>query len=184
VKPVVLFDLDGVLADFTGSAVRLHGLRDANLQSWDWWIRCGLSDEEFWQPIRNPDFWANLEPLADGMDMFDRVATVTDRHRVGILTSAQIPGATDGKRAWVKRHLPGFEDNLLTGTAKHLLAAPNKVLVDDSDKNVVAFVGQGGKAVLVPRPWNAYRRRVRPDGSFCVMTAMTQLRDLLGRIGA
>jgi hypothetical protein len=40
------------------------------------------------------------------------------------------------------------------GSPKFLCAKPDNILIDDSDKNCNSFIKAGGKAILVPQPWN------------------------------
>lgn len=68
----------------------------------------------------------------------------------------------------MKRHLPGYAKRLFIGSAKHLVAGPGKVLVDDHDTNVDAFAGAGGLTVQPPRPWNRFNGSCLPGGSFDV----------------
>jgi len=57
---------------------------------------------------------------------------------------------------WVKEHLSRYYKQLIiTMAPKHLLAKPDTLLIDDKDENVEGFWDAGGKAILVPRPWNS-----------------------------
>jgi hypothetical protein len=40
------------------------------------------------------------------------------------------------------------------GSAKHLMAKPDVLLIDDLQKNVDKFIDAGGQAVCVPSNWN------------------------------
>lgn len=182
-KPVVLFDLDGLVADFRGGALAKHKSKVVpDPTSWSFWDDMGITEDEFWWPLRGSRFWSGLKPLDDGMALFKKVAKVLPKRQIGFLTSAIAVGAADGKREWIDKHLPGYGPNMLTGTVKHLAAAPGKILIDDSHDNTDAWEEFGGHALLVPRPWNRRAKECK-DGQFCVMTAMTELRDLLGSIG-
>lgn len=168
-QTVVLFDMDGVLADFVGGALSVHkAVIPRHQVPWDFMSHIGFSgggDPAFWRPLENADFWANLRPCADGMEAFGQIERRVGRDRIGILSSGLCPGSCDGKRAWLTKHLPHYARRAIFGTAKELLAAPCKLLIDDHDPNVDAWRGCGGKAVLVPRPWNIGRTMTR-DGEF------------------
>lgn len=166
-RRVVFFDMDGVLADFVGGALAAHGksLPPAEV-GWDFWAQVGLTAEAFWAPLADPAFWAGLEPLADGLALLDATLSAVGPARVGLLSSGLCPGSCDGKRAWLRRHLPGLERRAVFCTEKALCAAPCKLLVDDHGANVDGFVGAGGRAVLVPRPWNDRRGECDPLGRF------------------
>lgn len=157
---IVYFDLDGVLADFVGGAFRRHGREKPQGEiQWDFMTTMGFSgggDMEFWKPLEDSVFWAGLEPLGDGMDLFARVEKMVGKERIAILSSGLCPGSCDGKRDWLKKHLPGYEKAAIFGTLKGLCASPRHVLVDDFDRNVDEF-SLHGRAVMVPRSWN--RRR-------------------------
>jgi hypothetical protein len=188
-EPVVLFDMDGVLVDFVGGALKAHGKSIPPAEVvWDFPAQIGFagsSDPAFWGPLSNHDFWAGLEPLPDGMAVFEAVARVLPKERIGFLSSGIVAGSSDGKRAWVAKHLPGWERHLILGTHKALLAAPCKVLVDDHEPNVTGFAAAGGRAVLAPRPWNSRRELTCPRGMFDpVDTATTVLRQCLSAGGA
>ncbi len=156
-KPAVFFDLDGVLCDFVGGALKLHNRTDVPHASIQWGIEAqlGIEPAAFWEPL-GYDFWANLEPCQDGIDLLCAVSNhVGDIGRIGLLTSpCNTDGCVDGKRAWVKRHLPQFSRRLFVGSAKELFAGPSKVLVDDNDANCDKFRHAGGLVTMPPRPWN------------------------------
>jgi hypothetical protein len=160
VKTVLFFDLDGVLADFVGGALAAHGRGDVPASSVPWCIEkaLGIEPTAFWAPL-GFDFWANLKPLPDGMRLFDRACVLMGADRIGLLTSpCETHGCADGKRAWVKRHLPpAMSRRLFIGSAKELFAGPHKVLVDDHDANIDRFHEAGGATVQPPRPWNRHK---------------------------
>ena len=60
-----------------------------------------------------------------------------------------------GKWAWIRDNLPIYlKRTIITQAPKHLLARPDTLLIDDKDENVDGFREAGGKALLIPRPWN------------------------------
>jgi 5'(3')-deoxyribonucleotidase len=63
-------------------------------------------------------------------------------------------GCYDGKRDWLKRHYPGFENRIVATKQKHMLAARNKILIDDHEMNCEMFRCCGGYAITPARPWN------------------------------
>lgn len=163
----VFFDLDGVLANFVRGALVHYGRQDVGEGYVRWGIEAqlGLSPAEFWSGL-GFDFWANLEPYGDGFHLFARAAELCGEN-IGLLTSpCDTAGCVDGKRAWVARHLPAYSRHLFVGSAKHLFAGPDKVLVDDHDANVDKFSAAGGRTVQPPRPWNRYAHNCLPGGGF------------------
>ncbi len=167
---VALFDLDGVLSGFVQGALAAHGktLPPAEVE-WDFCTQIGFNgpgDPAFWKPLQDHDFWFGLPVLDDGMAVFERVAAAIPKDRIGFLSSGLCPGSADGKRAWIKKHLPDWEKHLLLGTHKSLLAAPCKLLFDDYVPNVTGFRAAGGRAVTCPRPWNVRRGETCGLGRF------------------
>ena len=158
-KPVIFFDMDGVVCDFVGGALALHGRTDVPVASVPWGIEAhlGLEPAEFWRHMGFA-FWAGLAPLPDGFRLLDHALALVGAERIGLLTSpCDTPGCVDGKRAWVERHLPGLKRRLFVGSAKELFAGPHKVLVDDHDANVDRFAAAGGSVIQPARPWNRHK---------------------------
>ena len=152
----VYFDLDGVLADFVGGALMIHNRTDVEHSQipWDMPAHLAMSPEAFWAPLGFA-FWRDLEPHDDGMELFRRVEELVGRDRIALVSSpCQTAGCDEGKRAWVAKHLPGYERSLFLGGDKWKLAGPTKLLLDDHEGNLVKFRDAGGAAVRVPRPWN------------------------------
>lgn len=157
-RSVALFDMDGVLCQFVAGALAVHGksLHHAETQ-WDFCTQIGFNgpgDPAFWRPLENAAFWAMLEPHIDGMRLLTYLEERIGEDRIGILSSGLCLGSVDGKRMWLRRHLPKYEKRAIFCTVKELVAGPGKVLIDDHDPNVNKFAAVGGHAVLVPRPWN------------------------------
>lgn len=152
-------DLDGVLVNFVGGALRLLGrtLDPYPAGEWDFHRHLGLTDDDFWGQITRggAHFWADLEWLPDGREVHEAVDAAFGPEGVYLLSSpSQDPQSLAGKAMWVQRHLPQYRRRLLLGVCKEAVAHPGVLLVDDSDANVAAFRCAGGAAILVPRPWN------------------------------
>lgn len=151
-------DMDGVLVDWVGGVKRLFGREDfpyADVR-WDFDKQLGIPPARFWGE-QGYEFWRGLGWTPDGRRILDAAERVFGES-VAILTSpCATPGCVQGKLDWVKAHAPHLARRVFVGAAKHLLAAPDKLLVDDHDANVERFRAAGGVAVLVPRPWNSAR---------------------------
>ena len=154
----LLLDMDGVLVDFVGAALRLHG-RDEVLDNWpdgvwDMSEVLGISGREFWHPINQAgaEFWASLEPYTWCDEL---VALADETGGWCILTSpSSDPSCAAGKITWLQRRFGGGFRGFLIGPPKWVCARPDQVLVDDNDTNVDHFRARGGQAILFPRPWN------------------------------
>lgn len=166
-KQKIYVDLDGVIKSFVLPAMAWHG---AALPSeayypveypWDILgatnhIRASrglyrLSASAFWDSF-DYDFWFGLEMYDEAgwfLQMLDFVGEVY------FATSPTLSGeCVAGKFDWVKKHFPDRLRNLYIGAAKEGFAKPGTILIDDRNENVDNFIACGGRAFLVPRPWN------------------------------
>ncbi len=156
-----LLDMDGVLVDFVKGMVEAHGLPDpyADESFIDFYFdkAWGLSATKFWN-VANRDFWSNLDWMPDGVRILEIVELYHGHDNVCLLSSpCSQDGCVDGKLDWIKRHVPQYKRRFLFGPRKEFCAAPGRVLIDDNEDNVDAFVKCGGVGILVPRPWNRNR---------------------------
>lgn len=161
-------DVDGVLTDFMGAALRLHGRTTADVYAgdpshWRWgvWGMLGLTAEAFWEPITSAGaaFWRDLAWTPEGRDLVDVVEQVFGQPNVYLLTSpSDDPYSLAGKTQWVKQHLPQYARQTIVTPAKHAVAAEGRLLIDDSDDNCAKWAKAGGRAILFPRPWNVNLR--------------------------
>ena len=159
----VFLDMDGVLTDFIGAALRAHG-RSEFLEHWPPGERdapkaLGISRRQFWSAIdaQGSDFWAELDPYPWVGELLQRVEAVAP---FSVLTAPSLsPSSLKGKVRWMYEHFPGskgrrFRDFLI-GPQKHLLARPGHLLIDDTGATVDAFRANGGQAILFPQAWNS-----------------------------
>ena len=103
-------------------------------------------------------FWQNLEWMDDGRDILRAIMGTLGLEKVYFLTKV-MPNveSASGKMMWIQDNLPIYLDRTIImtlGVSKSLLARPDILLIDDCDKYVDEFREAGGKALLVPRPWN------------------------------
>jgi 5'(3')-deoxyribonucleotidase len=164
----VYFDLDGCVAQFVRGALAVHGstLKFTDITAWDMHEKMGLSEEAMYAPM-GFDFWSSLDTHWDGMALLQTYLSKWTGGQVSLLsTPINTPGCRDGKTAWVEKHLPDYTARLFLGKDKSVHAGPDRLLIDDADKNVEKFRGAGGKAVLVPRLWNNERRECDSAGDF------------------
>ncbi|MEM1297110.1 MAG: hypothetical protein AAGH89_17220 [Verrucomicrobiota bacterium] len=158
----LFLDLDGVFADFTRAALRLHD-EEHYLESWPTGERdiskvLGISKTAFWKKIdrAGTEFWESLEPYPWFEELIDVARNTAP---FALLTAPSLsPDSLAGKAAWIDRHFPKIEGrkfrNFLITSQKHLLAGPGRVLIDDSASMVSAFRRAGGNAILFPQIWN------------------------------
>lgn len=167
----ILVDLDGVLCDFVGGAIEVHGrtqYRDKIFKNWPYanYDLAGVLDiteNELWKKIDLcMAFWEGLRPypwMRPFLDALDDIAPWT------IATSpSRSSRSAGGKVAWLQRHFgtafrdyvigPKFVNDDFAPYMK-LMARPDVVLIDDCDVNCEAFEKAGGTAILFPQPWNS-----------------------------
>ena len=162
-RPLICFlDVDGVLADFVGGCCEVFGISREYLYErwppgiWNFHPSLQITEDQFWADIdaQGIKFWRNLEPMPD---MADILQVVEERFgdNVALLTSPpRNPLAVAGKVEWIQKYLPKYRRKFFVGPAKHLLAHPRAILIDDYDANVQKFQKAGGLGIVVPRRWN------------------------------
>lgn len=155
---IIYIDRDGVTDMFVEGVCRFHkkenpykvGLQ----QSWDVWRLLEMPESDFYAGLEH-DFWANLEIDPQARELVALCQSAAGEGNVKFLTTpSRNVGSYSGKAAWVLKHFPKMIRKLTLCCEKHELAAPGRLLIDDSDKNVEAFREHGGMVFLWPRPWN------------------------------
>lgn len=175
--PGIYFDMDGVLCHFVRGAIAHHGgTLDPDTAAWGLEAQMGIAPDVFWKNL-DYAFWAGLEPYPDGFALLEAAEGLVGAGNISLLSSpCDTDGCMDGKRDWVRRHLPGYKRRLFLGSDKAVHAAPNKILVDDHAENTAKFFSAGGHVVMPPRPWNP--RGVEcayPGGLFDVAAVAAEL---------
>lgn len=162
----VFLDLDGVLVNFR------KGIHDAFNVPYDY---STLSPKwyfwEDWPGIAFNDvnrtcteaFWQNLEWTHDGERIFKYLEERIDPKNIFLLTTPMPNvGSWTGKMLWIRKHLPAYEKRLIITTApKHILARPNRLLIDDKDENINEFRQAGGRTIIIARSWNQAREHAQ-----------------------
>lgn len=165
-KPTRIFlDLDDVLNIFTPAALWHVGCNHTSYKP-EWRFNIiraanashplgNFTKETFWDRF-DRRFWACLKKSTMCDWLIKEAAKSVGRNNVYILTSpTKDPDCLAGKLEWIQDNLPAWmHRNYVMSVHKHLCASPGSLLIDDYDYNVTAFLGAGGKAILVPRPWN------------------------------
>lgn len=155
----IYFDMDGVLADFVDGVLKWFHRTDLMYDEVRWEIeqQLGVNPNAFWAELTYP-FWRNLKPYADGMQLFKMTEATFGKHRIVLVTSpCDTKGCYDAKKAWVKQHLPGYEKRIITTTSADVrggIGAKNRILIDDNNENIAAFLINNGHAIQPARPWN------------------------------
>lgn len=152
-------DLDGVIVDFDSGARKLHNLDIPYEElTWDWPSeKTSLSPEEFWGKF-GYDFWLGLNWTAEGKGIIELVSSLFGDNIAIVTSPPRTPGAVEGKLDWVRANLGSkWARRTFVGARKELLAASNKLLIDDRQENLDKFKANGGYIAPVGRPWNNFR---------------------------
>ena len=161
---MIFLDMDGVLANWTGSVCRLFD-RDPEQVMRDWPEGeaklnkvLGVSGNELWRRLdaAGQGFWDGLEPYPWANELVELCRGMGE---VVILTSPSYdPGCLAGKLSWLQDffHDRKFRDYIITNK-KSLLARDNSLLIDDNDGHCEKFEKAGGQAIVFPQPWNSAR---------------------------
>ena len=163
----LLIDLDGVLCNFFDAALSLHGASQQGSQ-WPAGVRemapvIGMSSSKFWSTIdRTPGFWANLQPYPWKDQLLQFAA---GRGRVTIATAPALgANCASEKVQWMRQHIAADFSDYMIGRDKWLMAGPQTVLIDDSDRNIEEFRDHGGTGILFPQVWNSLHAVTDPLG--------------------
>lgn len=169
------FDMDGLLADFTGAALAVHGATiPVDDISWNFFEQIGITEEQFWAPLRNRGFWANIPPLNDGFELLSKVVGILGWDRIAICSNVACVTSADGKMDWLRRYVPALAKRAVFTTSKGICAYPGAVLLDDYEKNIRDFAQNGGRTILIPRTWNS-RKPETKQGAFDVLEVFKQV---------
>lgn len=139
----IYHDLDGFHADFYGRADVLLGRPYKGTPPAEAW---GVLDKV-------PHLFRDLEPLTEGQKVWramrhcrvpQEVLTAKPKP-TGLLTTVDAD-----KRYWVARHMsPTLPvTTTISGAAKALYAAPGRILLDDIQRNIDAWIAAGGIGIL------------------------------------
>jgi 5'(3')-deoxyribonucleotidase len=182
----ILIDLDGVLADCTKGICKLFNKPDPFADAFFWGsdpnhhfpqTMWNIPPAEFY-PRLDFAFWANLPNHPECDAIVKLCERIVGRDNVGILTAPVLTlGCSDGKRYWVRQHLPkGYQQRTAILSDKKFCASPDTFLIDDKLTNCTTFKSAGGAAFQFPRLWNE-RFSVCGDWFELLETALMEWED-------
>lgn len=156
---MIVLDMDGVLVDFCQAAYRTHGRTQAANEpaEFDFFEQWGMTADEFWEPInqRGPEWWRDIPIFPWAADLMEVVKSHVD-FIVATASSHHGHSAAGKVEALQKIFGDKFRDYFIT-PRKWLLAAPDRILIDDNEENCDRFRMNGGWSILFPQPWNRNR---------------------------
>lgn len=154
----LILDLDGVFADFTGAACVIHGRPGYEVTGWGFYEDWGLTEEEFWAPIRAKGdcFYEHIvQPYPWACELLTLCQEYDKNFVFASVAGGQHADDYSGKVRFVRKYLGDIPIIVVPPGFKQLLAAHGRVLIDDSGLNVIDWREHGGQAVLFPQYWNA-----------------------------
>ncbi|MGL5935310.1 MAG: 5' nucleotidase, NT5C type [Cetobacterium sp.] len=166
----VVFDIDGVLADFIGGALevaRSLGYRTPHITTLDhqnWDVYPGLDTkgiEEMWEYItKNPVFWERLSPLACSDEFHKIEKLIESGARVYFATNRNKPGALQATRTWLELFLDDRPTNIIITHRKgeFCKVVDADYYIDDKSENVdcaIWMTDKKTKSYVITRPYNS-----------------------------
>jgi hypothetical protein len=171
--PVVLVDVDGVLAEFNGRFLALlnHCNGDTRLgypgglpapDRWSWFEPAGFPKKaisEAWDFVREqPEWWGNLPAYPGTREFLSELELLRDQDRIVPYFCTTRPGAgvADETHGWLV--FQGFErpNVVVTKTGTKALVAQAvgaDAILDDYQENFNGMPA-GVRCYLLDRPWN------------------------------
>jgi hypothetical protein len=160
---MILCDLDGVLADFVSGACEVHGRPLYAVTTWDWYAEWGMTDDQFWTPIKAMGYGFYHEfvkPYPWAGELLS-IIHMSGPHAI-VTANPQHSGLAASKQEWISKWVGrrpivtvmSDGHDLRAPQLKAMLAGPERILIDDSDDNIEAFRDAGGRAITFPQPWN------------------------------
>lgn len=167
-------DMDGVIVDFLGAAIKTHNLPCSvnDIKNWDgmyeYWDGTA---EEFWEPL-DTAWWSNLPFTEEGREIIDLLAPFKP-----VILSSPVRDCAGGKQRWIEKNLPEYHDHgrYIFTSKKTLLSRPGRILIDDAEHFIDPWIKAGGIGILVPRSWNRNRNQNTLDWVICAVRYMEGL---------
>ncbi len=176
----IFLDLDGVVCDLVGAAVRRF-VAAGKLSSdfvwpagvWDFSQALGIPAPELWGCLGDHEFWADeILPTDHAATLVQAAVDAVGRDRVRFLSRPTLsPYSASGKVAWIRKHFPAMSRQYSLTVDKTDINPRGDVLVDDSEPNIQEWEAAGGIGILWPTPQN---RRYAEDPA----AAIRELRDV------
>lgn len=154
-NPIIYLDMDGVVSDFVGWSLSIHDRKDAEVTSWDIESALGMTQKEFHAPmVALGSNWWRLMPPFEWRNNLYLFCLSLSRDTFFLTSPSEFKDAPLGKWLWLEDWLGRGFDKFIFTNHKRLLAGPNAILVDDSERNVDQFNEAGGTGILFPTKYN------------------------------
>lgn len=181
-KPIVLLDVDGVLADFETKFLEIARfltgkqiVRDPTY--WNMEDQCRLSDEEsreVWNHVLQIDFARQLDPYPIAVEAVLELAEDVDVYFVTAPMNRHPTWAHD-RALWLRDHFGDLGSNVISTHHKDRVCG--HVFVDDKPKHIRSWsrAHPEGQAFLWSRPYNS-------EDDVPRIKSWRELRGVMGRI--
>lgn len=150
----ILVDIDGVLAATQQAIAKIRGIDFPNPWPVDQYHMgkvYGITDEELWNGC-DESWWANIPQTDEAQHLMDLATSYSNN--VYLVTKPMHYGGASGKIVWIEKNFQMFANRYFITPCRHAMADDDTFLIDDSSENVDFFNQAGGRAILMPRPWN------------------------------
>lgn len=154
----VYVDMDGVLADFFGSALRVNNSNGTGYPKGEYQIQkyLNISTNQFWENIdaAGEEFWFDLGMCNGAEELWQ----IVEPYNPIVLTSPSMqPHCVSGKLKWLQKVFGrDFRDYIFCPAQhKRLLANPNSILIEDGEKNIEQWENNRGFGLLWPHIGNS-----------------------------
>lgn len=180
--PELILDMDGVVADWMSAAIKALGFelrfKPHHIDRWNVWECLGVSQEEFYKPQRKRQrFWIDDVLPYEGAQEF--VITLETYAPVRFCTANtwRHMRASSDKMHWLRHYFgPKYAESAIITSDKYMVAAPDRLLIDDTKGHISDWIDYGGQAVLFPRSWNT------PERDFSNVSESTLQWEVLAKV--
>ena len=149
--------MDGVLCDFTGGCCKIFNIQPWDIVNYSFEKYLGITEEDFWKRIDDTkNFWETLEPTPWFQDLMSVIKALDVEWYIASAPCLS-PKSAAGKMVWMQERFGREFDRYFFTPHKSLLAAKNRILIDDRDKNIDDWNDAGGYGIVMPQPWNRLR---------------------------
>lgn len=171
-EPVVLLDVDGVLADFCTPALKVaHKLGAPTSVRSDTLDRYDMESyihhtkrKQWWSKVTARSFCAKLRPYPGAITAVSQLQNIAD---VVAVTAPMASSHWAHERAlWLRDHFGFHRENIISTAGKYWVGGD--FLADDSLDHLRKWVfrwGQPNRAFLIARPYNAQAGQGYPTGT-------------------
>jgi hypothetical protein len=140
----IYLDMDGVLCDFHKRFVEVHSIEPDS-------IRGTFTESPEWEQFVNEEHFATLDWFPGGKQLWKYVSTLGVP--LEILSSSGgdrfYDMIAEQKKTWLRNNGIDIPVNIVPGKRyKRDFAHESRILIDDTERNIVEFIDAGGLAFL------------------------------------